>query len=334
MKVLITGASGFIGSFLVDEALQKGWEVWAGVRKNSNKSYLTNPSIHFIDLNYSDPTALLQQLKIHRSIHGAWDYIIHNAGITKCADKSDYQRINYLYTVHLIQALLNSGNTPRKFLYMSSMGAVGPGDEHNGKPLNHSIKPNPISEYGRSKLRSEEFIRSLSDFPWIILRPTGVYGPRESDYYVMLKMIKAGFDVSVGLKQQLLNFIYIKDLTRVCFTALESSLLKRTWFVADGEIYTSKAFSNLIQETLSIKRILTIRIPLSIVKVVSIVSGVVSRLTGKPTLLNPDKYRVLKQRNWTCDITELERDLNFKPQYNLRKGMEETIAWYKKNGWL
>lgn len=334
MKILITGASGFIGSFLVDEALHKGWEVWAGVRKTSSKTYLTNPDLRFIDLDYADPIALLQQINSHTAKHGAWDYIIHNAGITKCTDEADFNRINYLYTVYFINALLINGNRPRKFLYMSSMGAVGPGDENSGIPLNRTVKPNPISEYGRSKLRSEEFIRSLADFPWIILRPTGVYGPRERDYYVMLKMIKAGFDVSVGFKQQLLNFIYIKDLTRVCFDALESSLNQKTWFVADGDLYTSKAFSNMIQEVLQKNKVLSIRIPLSFVKGVSIVSGVLSRLTGKPSLLNPDKYSVMKQRNWTCDISELEQDLNFKPEYNLRKGMEETIAWYKKNGWL
>jgi len=147
-------------------------------------------------------------------------------------------------------------------------------------------------------------------------------------------MINAGFVVSAGLKQQLLNFIYINDLSRVCFAAIESTLNQKTWFVADGDIYTTKAFSNVIQEVLQKKSVLSIHIPLTIVKGISIVSGVLSRLTGKPSLLNPDKYSVLKQRNWTCDISELEHDLNFKPNYNLRKGMEETIAWYKKNGWL
>lgn len=334
MKILITGASGFIGSFLVDEALHKGWEVWAGVRKTSDKSYLTNSDIHFIDLNYGNPTALLQQIQSHGTIHGTWDYIIHNAGITKCSDEADYKRINYTHTENFINALVISGNKPRKFLYMSSMGAVGPGDEITGKPLNHEAKPNPISEYGRSKLLSEEFLRTKPDFPWIILRPTGVYGPRERDYLVILKMIKAGFDVSVGLKEQHLNFIYIKDLARLCFDALESSFTHKTWFVADGDIHSSKAFSSLIQEVLQKKRILSIRIPLSIVKSFSIASALLGRFTGKPTLLNPDKYKVLKQRNWTCEISELQHDLNFKPEYNLRRGMEETIGWYKKNGWL
>ncbi|MCX6309986.1 MAG: NAD(P)-dependent oxidoreductase, partial [Bacteroidia bacterium] len=211
MKVLITGASGFIGGFLVEEALLKGWEVWAGIRKTSAKSWLTSSDLHFIDLNYDDPASLSQQIQSHKATHGSWDYIIHNAGITKSTHEADFQRVNYQYTVHLIHALLENGLQPSKFIFMSSMGAVGPGNEDSGHPLTLKDKPSPISEYGRSKLLAENFIQLLPDFPWIILRPTGVYGPRERDYLVMIKMIKAGFDVSLGFKKKLLNFIYIKD---------------------------------------------------------------------------------------------------------------------------
>lgn len=333
MKILLTGASGFIGGFLVEEALRRGWEVWAGVRKTSGKRYLTHPDIRFLDLNYNDEAALVLQISNHMAVHGDWNYIIHNAGITKSVDETDYHRINHRYTVHLIHALLASGSKPIKFIYMSSMGAVGPGDQ-SGLPLTLTCKPNPISEYGRSKWLAEEFIRSLPAFPWIILRPTGVYGPRERDYYVMLKMVKAGINIAVGLKQQYLNFIYVNDLVRACFLALESKLTHKTWFVADGDYYTSSEFSKLLQELLQKKKVLSIRIPLTLVRGVSMVSELFGRLTGKPMLLNADKYKVMKQRNWTCDASELERDLNFKAEYNLRQGMTETIAWYEKNGWL
>ena len=334
MKILITGASGFIGGYLVDKALRKGWEVWAGVRKTSDRRYLTDPNIHFIDLNYADESALTLQLQTHKSVHGSWNYIIHNAGITKSVNEADYHIVNHRYSVHFLQALIVSGCMPTKFLFMSSLGAVGPGDAVTGTPITLKDKPNPISEYGRSKLLAESFIQSLPDFPWLILRPTGVYGPRERDYFVMLKMVKSGLNIKVGLQKQLLNFIYIKDLVRVCYLALKSEHVQKTWFLADGDIHTSDEFSELIQDLLNKKKVLNIRIPLSIVKSVSMASEFISQLIGKPLLLNADKYKVLKQRNWTCDASELERDLNFKANTNLRQGMTETIAWYKKNGWL
>lgn len=333
-KILITGASGFIGSFFVDEALNKGWEVWAGVRKTSSRVYLTDPAIHFIDLNYDDADGLQKQVESHVVLYGKWDYVIHSAGITKSAADSDFYKINFVHTRNFIDALRNSGNTPEKFVYMSSLGAFGPGDEINYTRIRPEDTPRPNSAYGRSKIHAEQYLQSIPDFPYIILRPTGVYGPREKDYYVMLKMVNADLDVAVGLKPQLLNFIYIKDLVNVCFSAIVSHLQNKIWFVADGDIYTSKAYTKILKEVLHKKHILKITFPLFVVKIISVFAGLYCWITGKPSLINPDKYKIMKQRNWTCDVSSLEKDLGFKASYNLQKGMEETVAWYKENGWL
>jgi nucleoside-diphosphate-sugar epimerase len=333
-RILITGASGFIGGFLVEEALRKGWDVWAGIRKTSSWDYLSDPAIHLIELNYSDATELQKQVQHHAAEHGAWDYVIHSAGITKSAFDSDFDRINNVYTRNLINALIFSGHVPEKFVFMSSLGAFGPGDEKNYTPLNPNDKPRPNTAYGRSKMHAEQFLRSLSDFPYIILRPTGVYGPREKDYLVMLKMINAGLDVSVGFRPQRLNFIYVKDLVKVCIAALESPLINKVWFVADGDHYSSQDYTRILREILRKKYVVRLRLPLLLVKSVSVFAGMVSSMTRKPALINPDKYKIIKQRNWTCDITSLKEDLGFEASYNLQKGMEETVAWYKDNDWL
>jgi len=333
-KILITGASGFIGSFYVEEALKKGFEVWAGVRKTSSLEFLTDSAIHFIDLNYANVVGLQEQIERHVAQNGQWDYIIHNAGITKCADVSDFDRINCDYTLNLINALKKSGNTPEKFVYMSSLSAFGPGDEINYTQLRLNDTPRPNTAYGRSKIQAERYLQSQTDFPYIILRPTGVYGPREKDYFAMVKLIHTGLDVAVGFKTQLLNFIYIQDLTEVCFTAMESSLKNKVWFVADGDTYTSKAYTKIVKEALNKKYVFKMTLPLFFVKIASDLTGFIYWLRGKPSLLNPDKYQILKQRNWSCDISSLQHDLGFKARYNLQKGMEETVAWYKENGWL
>lgn len=334
MRILITGASGFIGGFLVEEALNKGWEVWAGVRKTSDKQYLSHPGIHFIELEFSNESLLLRQLSQHKAEFGAWDCIIHNAGITKCVHVDDFDRVNFQYTVNFVQALRKVDCLPAKFLFMSSLAAVGPGNPTNLAPVTPQDPPNPISDYGRSKLKAENHLRSMNDFPWLILRPTGVYGPRERDYFVMMKMIESGLDVSVGSRTQMLDFIYVKDLVKACFIALESNLIHKTWFVSDGAFHTSYAFSELVRQTLRKSRVWHLHVPLFLVKCVSFVSMFVSKRTGRPALLNNDKYLVMKQRNWTCDSSALRQDLSFMPDYDLRRGLEETVAWYRKNGWL
>lgn len=322
-RILITGASGFIGSFYVEAALRKGWDVWAGVRNTSSREYLADPHIHFIYLNYANAADLQKQIEKHVSVYDKWDYVIHCAGITKSALDIDFERINHNFSQNLIDALRNSGNIPEKFVYMSSLAAFGPGDT-----------PRPNSAYGKSKIQTEQYLQSLPDFPFIILRPTGVYGPREKDYYVMCKMVNAGLDVSVGRKPQMLNFIYIKDLVSVCFSAIESSLQNKAWFVADGDIYTSQSYTRILKEVLHKKHVLKIMLPLSLVKTVSVFAGLYCQITKRASLVNPDKVKIMEQRNWTCDTSSLEKDLGFKAEYNLRRGLEETVAWYKDHGWL
>lgn len=333
-KILITGASGFIGSFYVEEALKRGWEVWAGVRTSSNLDYLTDPNIHFIDLNYNDSLQLEAQIQEHVLRHGRWNYVIHNAGLTKCLDESDFDRVNYHYTRSLVEALKNKGNLPDKLVFMSSLGAFGPGDEAQYTPIGIQDSPRPNSAYGRSKIKAERYIETMSGCPYIVLRPTGVYGPRDKDYFQMISMINKGLDLAMGYKRQMLTFIYVQDLVDVCFASLESPVKNKTWFVTDGNSYSSKDFSTMVKVLLKKKVVLRLILPLGVVKVAAFAAAALSRLSGKPSVINPDKYRLMKQRNWTCDLSSLTNDLGFVPRYDLLTGLAETIAWYKTNNWL
>jgi nucleoside-diphosphate-sugar epimerase len=316
-KVLITGASGFIGSFLVEEALNKGYETWAGIRSTSSKEYLSDERIAFIDLPYSDPVELKEQIRKHASQFGKWDYIIHNAGITKCLNPDDFQRVNYLYTRRFIEVLQEVHAIPEKFIFMSSLSACL-----------------PETAYGKSKQNVEQFLETQTNFPFIILRPTGVYGPRDKDYFLLLKTIQCGLDLAVGMKVQKLTFIYVKDLAKAAFLALESGFTNKAYFVADGDVYSDKEYTRIAKEALGRKRVLKIRIPLFVLKMVSLAAEMCSKLTGKPSTLNRDKYKIMKQRDWTCDSFPLEQDLGFRAEYKLKRGIEESISWYRTNDWL
>ena len=334
-KILITGASGFIGGFLVEEALRRGYETWAGIRTGSSKAHLQDKRIHFIDLKYGDQEALTAQLSDFAREHGAWDYVIHNAGLTKTLDKRNFFRVNAENTHRFIEALAAAGCKPKKFLLMSSLSSYGRGDEKTFRPIRLDDPQRPDTAYGQSKLEAENYIRKQTYFPYVILRPTGVYGPGEKDYFMEIQSVKSGLDFAVGAIPQRITFIYVKDLATVAFLSLEKEEIKnRHYFVADGDVYTDESFARMIQDILGKKRVLHARIPLGLVRIACHCSEWIGKLLKKSMTLNSDKYIILKQRNWICDVTPLQDDLGFIPAYPLRKGLEESIEWYKKERWL
>jgi nucleoside-diphosphate-sugar epimerase len=334
MKVLITGAAGFIGSFLVEEALNLGYDTYAGIRSTSSKQYLKDERIKFVDLKYHDKKALAEQLSELKNSIGRFDYIIHGMGVTKCKRKSDFDRINFGYTKNFADALIESGSVPEKFVYMSSLSAWGPGDSKIGKPIMLSDKPEPDTLYGASKLKAEQYIASLPDFPYIFLRPTGVYGPRERDYFVFNKTVSNGIEPAMGFKTQHLTFIYVRDLVRLAFMACRSNIARKGYFVSDGNEYTDKEYSAIVKKHLGRKHTLKIRVPLFLVKFISYLLDTVCGWFGKTPTLNKDKYKILRVMNWKCEIRPTEEDFNFKADYNLDRGTEEAIKWYKQEGWI
>ena len=328
-SILITGASGFIGSFIVEEALRRNFEVWAAVRKSSSHQFLTDERIHFIELNLSSEEALRQQLAGHR-----FDYVIHAAGVTKCLDKQDFFRINTEGTKHLVSALLALQMPLRRFVYISSLSIMGAIREQQPyEEIRESDTPRPNTAYGESKLQAEQWL-DTQPIPYIILRPTGVYGPRERDYFMMAKSIQAHTDFAVGFRQQDITFVYVTDVVQAVFLALEKGQTGRRYFLSDGEVYQSAAFSNYIRRELGNPWWIRITAPLWLLRVITFVGEYVGRLTGKVTALNNDKYYIMRQRNWRCDITPACQELGYKPQVKLEEGVRRSIKWYRENGWL
>jgi nucleoside-diphosphate-sugar epimerase len=332
-SILITGASGFIGSFLVEEGLKQGFQVYAGIRKSSSREYLQDPRIKFLEFDFSTlekVTATLEQCKAG-NIH--FQYIVHNAGLTKVKKKEDFYNVNCRNTVHFIEALIATGMVPEKFLFVSSLAAYGPGNPDTGEPVRLSHDPKPIELYGKSKLEAEKYITSLKDFPWLIVRPTGVYGPKEKDYFVFFQTINRGMEPYIGFRKQVLTFIYVRDLVRVIYLALASTHVNKAWFVSDGKEYPSELFAQITKKALG-KKTVRFTVPLFLVKTIAIVGENVASLWGSIPTLNTDKYNVLRSTNWRCEFEPLEKELGFKAEYDLEKGVAETLEWYKKEKWL
>ncbi len=333
-KILITGASGFIGSFLVEEALHRGFDTWAGVRASSSRKYLQEPGLHFLELDFAHADRLREQLKAYKETYGAFDYVVHCAGVTKCIDSADFDRVNYGQTRVLIETLRALDMTPLQFAFISTLSVFGPVHEDTYEPIRETDIPQPNTAYGRSKLKAERYLLGLEDFPCVIYRPTGVYGPRERDYFLMADSIKRHLDMSVGYRRQDLTFVYVRDVVQAVFLGIERGVVGRSYFLSDGQVYTSRTFSDLIRRELGNPLIIRLRCPLFLLKVVSLLAERWAALRKTTSTLNGDKYNIMKQRNWQCDITPAVRELGYHPAYDLERGVKETIAWYKKEGWL
>ena len=328
-KILITGGSGFIGSFIVEEALNRNMETWVAVRSSSSRKFLQDTRIRFIELDFSSEENLRKQLAGHK-----FDYVVHAAGVTKCLDKNDFFRMNTNGTANLVNVLSEPDRMPRRIVFLSSLSIFGAIREQQPyKDIEPTDQPKPNTAYGESKLKAERIVTE-SGIPSVILRPTGVYGPREKDYFLMAKSIKGHVDFAVGYKQQDITFVYVKDVVQAVFLALDRGKPGSAYFLTDGEVYQSATFSKLIHEALGRPWWIRITAPVWVLRVITFFGDAIAHITGKISALNNDKYHILKQRNWRCNIRPAINELGFAPEYNLKKGVRETIEWYKANGWL
>lgn len=326
-NILITGSSGFVGSFLVEEALKRdGLEVYAGIRKTSSRKYLQDLNINFLELDFKNSSDLEDKLSI---IH--FDYIIHNAGVVRALKDETFFEVNAENTNRFATAIKKI--TPKtKLILTSSLAVNGPADLIPENQLSPTTEVNPVTVYGKSKLKAEEYI-AKSGLDYLIFRPTAVYGPRDQDIHLLFKAVKNGIAPIIGSKPQKLSFIYVKDLVRVILDGTLSNNKNKTYLVSDGEVYEGNRFHKIVAKVMG-KNPIYPKIPIPIVYVAAAFSEIKSKITSKADTLNLDKVYELKGRNYACDISDLKKDYNFAPQYSAIEAIKETADWYKEHHWL
>lgn len=327
-KILITGASGFVGSFLVEEAIKRGLETYAGVRKTSSRKYLKDERIRFFTMDFSMEADLKEQMSTTQ-----FDYIVHCAGVTKADNKEGFFKYNFELTKTFVEIVQEVQPSVEKFIYVSSLASYGPADNHPTDIVLESNTPHPIDTYGESKLATEKWLQQQESFPYLIFRPTAVYGPREQEIFIFFKTFKKGIEGHIGRTPQKATFIYVKDLARLILDASLSTHQQKAYFVSDGNHYPTQELGRIARKVLK-KKPVQINIPIGIVQLIAAINEGVGRITGKMPPLNLEKVKILKSKNWQCDIQPLKNDFNFAPAYDLEKGVTEALTWYLENKWL
>ncbi len=323
-RVLITGASGFVGYHLIEAALRHGLEVFAAVRKSSQVDHLKHFDIQYTSLDFTSVDALQKDLE-EKHYH----YIIHAAGTTKAPTQEAYNLVNASYTANLAAAAHKVG--VKKFLFISSLAALGPAVPN--AVITERQPPNPITSYGMSKLVAEKQldIFKMAGLPLTVLRPTAVYGPREKDIFIIFKTFKKGLEPYIGNKPQQLSFVYGPDLAETAVQLLFSPY-NEAFNISDGKVYDRYALANIFKSVFKNKT-LKIHIPLFIVRIIATLSEKLAKKGSTPAL-NREKLAELTATNWACSIDKLKAAINYEPKYDLDKGLTESLEWYKSNKWL
>ncbi len=254
--------------------------------------------------------------------------MIWNLGATKCANFADFNRINYLYLRDFVTMIEREDLVPDRFLFMSSLSALGAADEKTYTPISSSTIPNPNTRYGLSKIKAETFLETRAGFPWIVFRPTGVYGPHERDYLMMVKSIDAHWDFGVGYRKQLLTFIYVEDLVNAMFDALAAGVVNKKYIISERRAYTQSEFRAIVAKALGRKFVIPVKLPLWMAYIASVVAEKWGVARMKPSTLNRDKFKIMRQRNWNCDVSDAVRDFGFDPKFSLERGIDETVKAY------
>ncbi len=323
MKALLTGGTGFIGSHLAEFLLDEGAEIYALVRDPHNLKWLKGLSIHLLKGDLLSIPSLPSDI----------DFVFHIAGLTNSSDVADYYTVNQQGTASLFNSLHDQKIHPKKIIYLSSLAAVGPSFDE--KPVQESDVPHPITPYGKSKLMGEiEALKFREVYPIVILRAPAVIGPRDKDFLNYFKWIKKGALPAIGSKQRYMSVCYVKDLIRAHYLCSQKEIENGEIFnIGDPNPCSYDEFGELAGQAMG-KKLKKVKIPIPIGFFVALIADIAGRISKKPSILNLDKFKQMKQRSWIADMGKAREKLSFQPQYSLQEAIQETLDWYFKHNWL
>jgi nucleoside-diphosphate-sugar epimerase len=263
------------------------------------------------------------------------DVIFHSAALTAARSRAEFFSINAAATRRLTEVAAEWAPNLQHFVYVSSQAAAGP--SQRGHPKSEADPTDPVSDYGASKLAGEECVRH-SGLPWTIVRPSSVYGPRDTAFLTVFKGARLGVVPTFGDSAKELSFVFIDDLIRALVAVVSTPATReQTYFVCHPEILTMSDVARSIYRAVKGRSHgdpLVVCLPESVARLALGFTGAAARIAGKTTLLSTDKARELLAEAWTCEPGAVQRDTGWTAEVALTEGSRKTAAWYREHGLL
>jgi len=322
---VVTGATGFVGSHIADELLQRGARVRCIVRRSSSLRWLEGKPVETTVAPLDDPAALAG------AVEGA-TWIVHAAGATSARRASDFHEANVGGTERMIRAALAAGPSLRRFLFISSQAASGP--SRDGNPVTEAHPPRPVSAYGESKLRAEELVFQMRGrLPVSVVRPPAVYGPRDEAVLKLFVAIKRHVRPVLRAGGRF-SLVHAEDLARACGQVLEDDrALGEAFFVSEPDVTDYETVGRLAQRAM---RTAAIRFepPAWLLTAGALAGEAVAALTNRPAFLSREKLREIRAGDWIVSSEKIRGRLGWEPRMTLEAGLAQTAAWYREAGWI
>jgi len=319
-KALVTGATGFIGSHLVQKLVAEHWNVTCLVRPKSQTEFLKKFPVHFVVGSADDHGCLEKAVQDQ-------DFVFHLAGRIRSASRKVYDMANRQLTRNLTLACLKKNQSLKRFVYVSSIAAAGP--SHPDSCSEESQLPSPTSEYGRSKLKGEEAVREVWDIvPTTIIRPPNVYGPRQQETELLIKLISKRIVPILKDKKESTSLIYVKDLVEGILKAVHSPKTKsQIYYLTDGKGYSWREIILTIK-----KHVFGDSLYLPLGEELIYLSAWLVDMLKKAGLMKSHfgrkAWRVMVQTLWLFSTAKAEKDFGFRARYSFENGIKETVNYY------